>query len=149
MRNPRALLAVGVVVVTVLAGVVLLTVVGGDSGDERDGPQRPVRAALTLEQFDRPDTRERELLVSLSAPQLNTLEVTGGERVVLLQCSDHTGATIIRRPSEWPLLEEEGFLPHIHQPASRQQLDSIRACTLTGPGIDFAGRVAARLPLAE
>lgn len=149
MRSPRALLAAGVVAVTVVAGVVLLTVVGGDWGDDSEGPQRPVRAALTLEQFDRPDTGERELLVSLSAPRLNTLEVTGGERVVLLRCSDDTGATIIRRPSAWPLLEEDGFLPHVHQPARRQQLDSIRACTLTGPGIDFEGRVAGRLPRAK
>lgn len=146
MRNPRALLAAGVVVVAVVAGVVLLMVTGGDSDGEAEGPPRPVRAALTLEQFTRPDTGEPELLVSLATPQLNTLETTGGESVVRLACSDAAGATIIRRPTEWPLEEEVGFLPHIHQPASRKQLDGIRACTLTGPGIDFEGRVAGRLP---
>lgn len=149
MRNPRALFAAGVVVVAVVVGVVLLAFAGRDSDDEGDAPRRPVRAELVLEQFTRLDTGERELLVSLSAPQLNTLEVTGAERVVLLQCSDGAGSTIIRRPSEWPLLEEEGYLPHIHQPASRTQLDSIRACSLTGPGIDFEGRVSGDLPVAE
>ena len=149
MRNPRALLAAGVVVLAVVAAVVLLTVTGGDSDGEEEGPPRPVRASLTLEQFTRPDTGEPELLVSLATPQLNTLETTGGESVVVLECSDGAGATIIRRPTEWPLEEEVGFLPHIHQPASRKQLDSVRACTLTGPGIDFEGRVAGRLPRAE
>lgn len=149
MRNPRALLAAGVVVAAVVAGAVLLTVAGGESDGEGEAPPRPVRAALTLEQFTRLDTGEPELLVSLATPQLNTLETTGGESVVLLECSDGAGTTIIRRPTEWPLEEEVGFLPHIHQPASRTQLDSVRACTLTGPGIDFAGRVAGRLPQAE
>lgn len=149
MRNPRALLAAGVVAVAVVAGVVLLTVVVGDSDGEGEGPPRPVRASLTLEQFTRLDTAEPELLVSLATPQLNTLETTGAERVVLLRCSDATGTTIIRQPAEWPLEEEVGFLPHIHQPASRKQLDSVRACTLTGPGIDFEGRVAGRLPQAQ
>ena len=148
MRNPRALLAAAVVVVAVVAGAVLLTV-GGDSDGEGEGPPRPVRASLTLEQFTRLDTGEPELLVSLATPQLNTLETTGGASVVLLRCSDSTGTTIIRQPAEWPLEEEVGFLPHIHQPASRKQLDSVRACTLTGPGIDFEGRVAGRLPRAE
>ena len=149
MRNPRALLAAGVLVMAVVAGVVLLTVAGGDSDGEGEGPPRPVRASLTLEQFARLDTGEPELLVSLATPQLNTLDTTGGETVVLLRCSDSAGATIIRQPAEWPLEEEVGFLPHIHQPASREQLDSVRACTLTGPGIAFEGRVAGRLPQAE
>lgn len=149
MRNPRALLAAAVLVVAVVAGVVLLTVADGDSDGEGEGPPRPVRAALTLEQFARLDSGEPELLVSLATPQLNTLETTGGKRVVLLRCTDGAGATIVRRPTEWPLQEEAGFLPHIHQPASREQLDGIRGCALTGPGIDFEGRVAGRLPRAE
>lgn len=149
MRTPRTLLAAGVAAAAVIGCVVLLTVTGGDSDDEGGEPRGAVRAALQLEQFTRLDTGERELLVSLSAPHLNTLETTGGERVVLLRCVDGAGATVIRRPTEWPLLEEEGFLPHIHQPASREQLDSIRACTVTGPGVDFEGRVEGRLPLAE
>lgn len=114
MRNPRAMFAAGILLVALVGGVVLLTLAGGDSGGERREPRRPVRAELRLEQFMRHDTGERELLVSLSAPQLNTLAVTGGERVVLLRCVDSAGAPLIRRPTQWPLLEEEGFLPHIH-----------------------------------
>lgn len=117
--------AAGTLLVAVVGGAVLLTLAGGESGGESGEPRHPVRAELRLEQFMRLDSGERELLVSLAAPQLNTLAVTGGERVVLLRCVDSAGAPLVRRPTQWPLLEEEGFLPHIHQPASRKQLDSV------------------------
>lgn len=146
MKNPRARLAAGVVV-AVLAGVALLALTDGGADDEE--PVRPVRAALVLEQFDLPQTGERELLVSLAQPRLNTLENNRGERVVLLRCADSAGATLVRRPAEWPLLEEVGYLPHIHQPASREQLARIRSCSVTGPGVELAGRVSGSLPLAE
>lgn len=144
-RNPRALFAACIVVVAVVAAIVLLPRDADDSAATPDVPLRVVRAQLALEAFVRPDTGERELLVSLAVPQLNRLDVTGGARLVSLLCTDRSGATPVRRPVDWPLLEEPGFAPHIHQPASRRLLDSIRSCRLTGPGIDFEGRVSKRL----
>ena len=62
---------------------------------------------------------------------------------------DAGGAAAIDRTVDWPLLEEEGYPPHIHQPADARLLERIRSCRLSGPGIDFDGRVVGRLPSPE
>lgn len=141
MRNPRVLFAAGVVLAAGGAGVLALSLGGVSGDDEVDRPPRVVRAQLTLERFVVPDATDPELLVSLSVPRLNTTDVTGGARTVTLRCLDASGATALTRPADWPLLEEAGFPPHIHQPANRRLLDSIRTCRLTGPGIVFEGRL--------
>src|SRR5215210_305277 len=143
MKNPRALIAAAVLLVAAaIAGVVLSF--AGDSGTDRDTPPRAVettpprtaQAKLTLEQFKRPDTGRAELLISLPEARLNVPATTGGETTVLLRCFDTRGAGAMSLPTQWPLLEEFGYpLPHIHQPANRQLLNSIRRCRLTGPGI--------------
>ena len=147
LRNPRVLFAAGVVLAAIVVAVVVLSLTSGGSGD--DATPRVVRAELALEQFTPPGTAASELLVTLTAPELNTPETTGGERVVLLRCFDADGEVAIRRAADWPLLEEPGYDPHIHHPANRQLLDSIRACRLTGPGIDFQGQVTGRLPVSD
>ncbi len=150
MRNPRVLFAAGVVLAAGGAGVLALSLGDGSGGgdDDVDRPPRVVRAQLTLERFMAPGAALPELLVSLSVPRLNTTDVTGGARTVTLRCLDASGAIALTRPAEWPLLEEAGFPPHIHQPANRRLLDSIRTCRLTGPGIDFDGRVTGAAPAA-
>lgn len=148
--NPRVLFAAGAVAAAALAGVALALTTGGSEDEDAAGrTPRIVRAQLVIEQFPRPDTGARELLVSLSQPELNTLAVTGGERAVLLRCVDRDGAQALRRPVEWPLLEETGYPPHTHQPVDRRVLGRIRACRMTGPGIDFEARVPGQPPLAE
>lgn len=145
MSNPRVLLAAGVALIALVI-VVGLSLTSGGSSDERDRTPRIVRGELTLEKFTAPGATQPELLVSLADPELNTLDVTGGERVVSLRCFDDSGSVVIRRVADWPLLEEPGYLPHIHQPANRRLLQSVRACRLTGPGIDFEGQLAAGAP---
>ncbi len=146
VKNPRVLLAAGLSLVALAVAVVLLV---AGSRREEEKPLRTVRATLTLEQFARPDTGATELLISLRETRLNTLDQTGGEKSVLLRCVDKGGAVLIRRPTEWPLLEETGYpYPHIHQLANQRVLDGVRGCRLTGPGIDFAGRVPGPLPPA-
>ena len=121
VRNPRVLLAAGVVVVAVVLGVVFLPGRGGETGEEPDRPTpvvpRTVRATLTLEAFQRPDTGARELLVSSPGPQFNGADLVRGTPIVWLRCFDATGAQAIRTPYDWPLVEEPGFPPHVHQPA--------------------------------
>ena len=145
------------VIVVVVVVVVALSRGGGSPDKPGDvasqlqpEPRRTVRAKLTLEQFGQPGTSKRELLVSSPGPQVNRPEMIAGQPVVWLRCLDREGKTVIRKPHSWPLLEEPGYpLPHIHQPADKRQLSSIRRCLLTGSGIDFAGTVTGRLPLAE
>ncbi len=113
-------------------------------------PVRTVRSELTLERFVLPTTGEpEELVVSLPEQRLNVLETTGGETEVLLRCVDKGGAETLRQLVAWPLLEETGFPPHIHQAIRPDVLDAVRGCRLTGPGIDFEGRVPGRVPSGE
>ncbi len=151
MRNPRALLAAGVLVVAAAIGVLLVVLLPGGGEPGSDVPEKPLRvtrATLTLEQAQRPDTGGRELLVSLPAEQLNSREITGGARVVWLRCLDDAGAVVVRQPFDWPLVEEEGFMPHIHHPLATPELKRVRRCRLTAPGMDFAASVKGSLPTA-
>ena len=143
IRNPAALLAVAV-----LAAV--LAACGSD--EEKDKPLRTVRAELLLEQFVRPDTGAKELLISLpqGETRLNRAETTGGARLVRLRCFDKNGREAIRERTAWPLQEEAGYpYPHIHQLADQRVINRIRACRLSGPGIDFKGEVPGRPPAAS
>lgn len=142
VTNPRVLFAAGVLGLAVVVSVVLMT--GADGGSTTPDEPDVLRATLRLELATRPNTGGRELLVSLPGPQLNNLSVTGGARLVWLRCLDRNGRTIIRQPINWPLVEEDGYPPHLHQPADQPLLDSVQSCRLTGPGIDYNGLVPGR-----
>ena len=154
MRNPRVLMALGILAALVAGGVVALSS-GGDASPgaeaRRGAVTRPrvplpvVRSKLRLEEFDRADTGI-ELLISLPATRLNTPRTTGGARSVTLTCFGASGAKAFVVPQPWPLMEEFGYpFPHIHVPVGQRLLDTIRRCRLTGPGIDFEGSVPGRL----
>ncbi len=145
MHNPRILIVAAVASAAVVA-VAAAILVGDGSGDRADEQPRPVRSQLTLERYVLPTTGRPELIVSLPDQRLNVLETTRGATSVLLRCADGAGAERIRRHTGWPLLEEPGLAPHIHQPIRPDVLDVIRSCRLTGPGIDFSGRVPGRVP---
>ena len=155
MRNPRLLVAAGVVLLAAAVGAVLLASPGGDPGAgdatataTTTAPPPPVvRATLTLEQFERLDTGARELLVSLPGPQFNSAELADDEQQVLLRCFDGDGARVIVAAVDWPLVEEPGYPPHIHQAESPEVLDGVRRCRVTGRSIDYEGRVSGRLPV--
>jgi hypothetical protein len=149
LKSPRTLFAAAVVVVAALVGIAVLPRLGSDGGSASE-PRRTVRSGLTLESFRRPDTGKRELLVSLAVPRLNRPDLLGGAPpLVWLRCFDGSGAQVSRLPVDWPLLEEEGYAPHIHQPADARLLASVRTCRLTGPGVVFEGRVSGRLPVSQ
>ncbi len=142
MSSLLALIAAGLLVAAAL-------LVGCGSDEEKEKPLRTVRAELTLEQFARPDTGETELLISLRNTRLNRPQTTAGAKLVRLRCFDKSGDVAIRQRTAWPLAEEPGYpYPHIHQLANQRVLNGIRACRLTGPGIDFKGEVPGRLPVA-
>lgn len=151
-RNPRVLFAAGAVAAAAVAGGALALTTGGDGasgGDGAQAPQRVVRAELMLEQARIGDSAERELIVSLKSPELNRLEVNGGQSSVALRCVDLDGAEAVRTNVPWPLLEEAGFPPHTHQPVHPRVVGRIRSCRMRGPGVDFAGSVPGRPPLAQ
>ena len=147
-RNPRLLLAAGVAG-AVLVGVALLVLAGSGSDDDTGDAKRVTRATLALERAIRADNGQQELLVSLPGPQLNTPDINHGSTVVGLRCADDSGADVIRRQVDWPLVEEAGFPPHIHHPATPRTLERIRRCTLTGTGVAFSAATSRALPAPE
>jgi hypothetical protein len=158
MSDPRLLMAAGVLVAVLAGGALLLTSAGGTSSRREaqfpgaartQSPLPVVRSRLTLEKSDQRATGT-ELLISLPNMRLNTLTTTGGQRSVALTCFSATGARAFNVAQAWPLMEEFGYpFPHLHVPVGRHLLDTIRRCRLTGPGIDFEGRVQGPLPLAR
>ena len=144
-RNPRA------PITAALLAIATAFLAGCGSDEDTDKPLRTVRAELTLERFVSPETGAPELLISLRQKEtrLNRPETTGGARLVRLRCLDKNGMEAIRTRTAWPLQEEAGYpYPHIHQPAGQSVLNRVRACRLTGPGVDFRGEVPGRPPAA-
>jgi hypothetical protein len=167
MRNPRVMLAAAVAAVAALV-VILVVVLGG--GDSDDGgtpagaanstatappadapalkllpvPAEKARVELKLERAEGPGYEE--LLVSLPDERMNTPETNANAPTAQLTCVDRSGKQTVRAEHPWPLVVEEGFPPHIHQPALPKVLNSVRRCRLEGRGIDFSGSVKNRLP---
>lgn len=120
------------------------------SGPAPEAPLRTVRSELTLERSRLMTTgMPEELVVSLPEQRLNVLKTAGGETVVLLRCANQSEVETLRQMVQWPLLEESGFPPYIHHLIRPDVLRGVRVCRLTGPGIDFEGRVSGRVPSAE
>ena len=141
VSSPRAFLAGGVLVVTLLVAVAVTVFASGGSEGGAARTAGPARATLKLERAVLPDTGRPELLVSLPDERLNTLSTTGGKTSVLLRCVDRGGAVTVRQRHPWPLLEEVGYPPHVHQPALPKVLDALGRCRMVGSRVDFAGRV--------
>jgi hypothetical protein len=167
MRNPRVMLAAAVAVVAALVVVLVVVLGGGDS--DGDGtvagaangtatappaapagpellpvPAEKAHVKLKLERAEGPGYEE--LLVSLPDERMNTPETNANAPTAVLTCVDRTGRQTVRGEHPWPLVVEEGYPPHIHQPALAKVLNTVRRCRLRGRGIDFAGSVKGRLP---
>jgi hypothetical protein len=147
VTHPRVMLAASVAVLAVAGGAFLLTHAGGPAAKKK--ASGVVRGKLTLERFTPPGSIRPELLVSLPGPRYNAPGVVRGTPIVWLRCTDALGRVVVRYPYDWPLLEEVGYPPHIHHAADERLLRSVRRCRLTAPGIDFAGSVSGRLPVAR
>jgi hypothetical protein len=167
MRNPRILLAAAVAAVAALVMVLVVVLGGGDSDDggARAGaanstatappadapalellpvPAEKARVELKLERAE--GAGYEELLVSLPDERMNTPETNANAPTAQLTCVDRGGKQTVRAEHPWPLVVEEGFPPHIHQPALPKVLNTVRRCRREGRGIDFSGSVKNRLP---
>lgn len=106
-----ALLLVGV-------GAALALTRGGDGGGER--------ARMVLERGVSP-TGLDEVLVTVTGDA----QVAPGATAVALACVDDRGRPVTTGRYPWPLQTDgEDPQPHIHQPASRQELGRIERCRL-------------------
>jgi hypothetical protein len=78
-------------------------------------------------------TGSPEFIVYLGDEDLNTLETTHGKRTVRVECLGREGQMVLDAKQKWPFINEPGFdYPHIHQAASREQLQQADRCRLRG-----------------
>jgi hypothetical protein len=79
-------------------------------------------------------TGSPEFIVYLEDDDLNTLKTTHGKRTVRVECLGREGQVVLDSKQRWPFTNNEpGFdSPHIHQAASREQLQQADRCRLRG-----------------
>lgn len=84
-----------------------------------------------------------ELLVTIT-DETNDPDAAGGRETVEFECRDEGGELVIQARHGWPLEKDgEPPAPHIHQPATEQELAQIRTCRVIGTEMALRGRLAA------
>lgn len=128
----RKWITFAVLLVLLLAGTALIALLGGDGEGATEG--------MTAEQAPTPEGGV-ELLITVS-DELNVPETVDGAETVELVCTDGSGANVIQVRQGWPL-ERDGDppAPHIHQPASPQELQTINRCELLGTDPPLSGKM--------
>jgi hypothetical protein len=88
-------------------------------------------------------TGSPEFVVYLEDDNLNTLKTTHGKRTVRLECLGREGQVVLESKQRWPFINNEpGFdSPHVHQAASREQLEEANRCRLRGIGVSLEAEV--------
>jgi hypothetical protein len=88
-----------------------------------------------------------ELIVYLEDDDLNTLKTTHGRRTVRMECLGREGQVVLDAEQRWPFINNEpGFdSPHMHQVASREQLQQADRCRLTGTRVRLEADVEGTL----
>ena len=79
---------------------------------------------------------------------MNTLETTDGRRAVRIECFDRDGQVILDAEQRWPFrVNEAGYdYPHVHQAATREQLQQADRCELRGTRVRLEADVKGVLP---
>ena len=117
-----------------------LTLWAASSGDEDDEETLIVERATGT-------TGSPEVVVYLGDEDLNTLKTTHGKRTVRVECLGREGQVVLGSKRRWPFLDNEpGFdAPHIHQMASREQVEQADRCRLRGTRIRLEADVQGTL----
>jgi hypothetical protein len=89
-----------------------------------------------------------QLIVSLADEGMNTLETTDGRRAVRIECFDRDGRVVLDAEQRWPFrVNEAGYdYPHVHQAATREQLQQADRCELRGTRVRLEADVKGVLP---
>jgi hypothetical protein len=103
-------------------------------------------ASLSVERWTN-DVGAPELIISLGAQDLNTLETTNGKRTVRVECVGRDGDVVLDAEQRWPFVDgEPGYdSPHAHQVASREQLQRADRCRLRGTRVQLEASVKGAL----
>jgi len=128
----RKWITFAVLLALLVAGSALVAVSSG--GDDAGS------GTITVEQAPTSDGGV-ELLVTVS-DELNVPDTVDGAATVELVCVNDAGASVIQARHSWPL-ERDGDppAPHVHQPASPQELQTIDECELRGTDPPLSGKL--------
>jgi hypothetical protein len=74
-------------------------------------------------------TGEPELLVTVDD---SSVEVAPGRTTVEVECTDAENNPIVKSTQLWPFPLEQGYPPHAHVAASRDEVEQARRCRVTG-----------------
>jgi hypothetical protein len=87
-----------------------------------------------------------EFIVSLAEDDLNTLQTSRGKRAVRVECLGREGQVVLDAKQKWPFIAEPGYdYPHVHQRASREQLQQADRCRLRGTRVPLEADVEGAL----
>ncbi len=130
----RAKLVTLVVLVAVLGiGSLLLVLLGGD--EEAGGAQN-----IIVEQATTPDGLV-EVLVTVP-DEINVPETANGQTTVRFECVDAQGEAVLGSQQQWPLLSDgDPPAPHVHQPASPEEIARLSECRFPETSPVLEGRV--------
>lgn len=133
----RALAPKMLILVVIAAPLVAWAAASQTGGEEKLIVERWVNPAGAL-----------ELIVSLTDESMNTLETTDGRRAVRIECVDRDGQVVVDAERPWPFRNDEaGYdYPHIHQSATREQLQRADRCELRGTRVRLEAEVKGVLP---
>jgi hypothetical protein len=122
--------------IVVVIAAPLIAWAASSSGDEK---------SLIIERWTN-DTGAPELIVSLGKRDLNTLDATNGKRAVRVECVGREGQVVLDAKLRWPFLNDPGYdYPHVHQAASREQLQRADRCRLRGTRVRLEADVKGAL----
>ena len=127
-------MTLGVLLVLLGGGVLLLVLLGGGGGGA--GATQPIK----IEQYTTPEGLV-EVLVTVS-DEVNVPKTAGGAQTVAFECVDPKGEVVLRSQQTWPLLSDgDPPAPHVHQPASPEELRRLAECRFPETTPRLEGRV--------
>jgi hypothetical protein len=126
VRRFAPLLLLAALVITPLA-IWATTSGGSDDGKETFYVERSVGL-----------TGEPELLVTVDDP---SVELAPGRTSVEVECTNAEHKPIVKSTQAWPFPLEEGFPPHAHVAASRDEVELARRCRVIGTNKSLVANV--------
>lgn len=137
VRAPRRRsIAPAALIAAVIAAPLIMWTASSGGDDEK---------SLVVERWTN-DKGAPELIVSLVEDDLNTLETTEGKRTVHLRCVGRQGQAVLNATPKWPFITEAGYdYPHVHQPATSEQVQRADSCRLRADDLSLEADVEGAL----
>ena len=127
------MVTLGVLLAVLGAGSALVVLLGDGGGSNGE-------ALLKVEQAVTPDGGV-EILVTVPT-DINVAETARGQTTVIFECLDSGGQVVIRSRQGWPLVSDGNPpAPHVHQPATPEEVSGLSTCRFRDTDPKLEGRV--------